>query len=153
MAKREIIDLLAENELGLKQLYEFYAKTFPKEAVFWLDIANDEKEHAMALLSLKERVDDIYVYFDEKRFTPEAIQSTKDYIDERIKYVIENKIDLLTALSVARDLENSLIERNYFKVFETDVPEIKNVLKKLEKETLEHRATAENKFEEIKGQQ
>jgi len=152
MTKEQIVDLLAENELAIKQLYEFYAKTFPKEAVFWLDIANDEKDHAMALLSLKEKVDDIYVYFDEERFTPEAILSTKNYINERIKYVIENKINFLTALSVARDVENSLIERNYFKVFESDTPKIKNVLKKLEKETLEHRTRVENRFEEEKDQ-
>jgi len=153
MTKEQIVDLLAENELAIKQLYEFYAKTFPEEASFWLSIASQEKEHAEALLSLKEKLDDINVYFDEKRFTPEAIQSTKDYIDERIKYVIDNKIDILTALSIARDLENSLIERNYFKVFESDTPEIKNVLKKLETETLKHRKMVEDKYEEIENQQ
>jgi rubrerythrin len=47
-------------------------------------------------------------------------------------------ISLIKALSIARDIENGLIEKKFFEVFEGDPIELKQVLLNLAAATREH---------------
>ncbi len=87
---------------------------------------------------MKIKAEEGKLYFNEKRFNKEAIRTSIDYIKEQIIRIKEEEITPKKALSIARDIENGLIEKKFFEVFEPDCQEIKQVLKDLVLATREH---------------
>lgn len=149
MAKQEeIIQLLIQNELILNELYSIYVKKFPEEEYFWNRIASDEIDHANWIKELYIKVKTGGIYFNEKRFNPEALKTYFDYVNSKKESVKEKDLSLLLALSTAYDLEKSLIERKYFEVFEHDSIELKNLLLRLEVGVEHHLKYVKNRLEE-----
>ncbi|MDD5015311.1 MAG: hypothetical protein PHW73_09490 [Atribacterota bacterium] len=75
----------------------------------------------------------------------EAIKTSLEYVKSQIAEAQNNKISAKNALSVARDIENGLIEKKFFEVFEPDCREIKQVFLDLATATREH----SNRIEKI----
>ncbi len=134
-----VINLLIECEKSVAELYRIYADKFQEYSDFWMSLSKEELEHARWLMQLKEKIEEGGVYFNEKRFTEEAINKSLGYIKEQISEA-KGELLLIKALSVAYYLEISLIENKYFEVFEGDSIELKNTLMKLSKETKIHQS-------------
>jgi len=139
------IKLLAEHEKVISQLYKEYARKFPEQKDFWSKIAKEEIEHASWIFKLCSQVKKGSLYFKEGRFKAETIKTSIDYLKDRITEAQNKKMSAKNALSVARDLENGLIEKKFFEVFEPDCREMKQVLLDLAAATREHR----NRIEEV----
>jgi len=69
----KVIELLAEHEKAISQLYKEYARKFPKQKDFWSKIADEEIEHASWILKLRSQAEKGSLYFKEGRFKTEAI--------------------------------------------------------------------------------
>jgi len=134
----KIIELLAEHEKKISRLYKEYSLKFPEQKDFWSKIAKEEIEHASWILKLRSKVKEGSVYFEEDRFNKEAIKTSLKYVESQITKVQNKEISAKNALSVARDLENGLIEKKFFEVFKPDCREIKQVLLDLTIATREH---------------
>jgi len=134
----KVIELLAEHEKAISQLYREYARTFPEQKAFWSKIAEEEIEHASWILKLRSQAEKGSLYFKEGRFKTEAIKTSLEYVKSQIAEAQNSKISAKNALSVARDLESGLIEKKFFEVFEPDCREIKQVLLDLAAATREH---------------
>jgi len=134
----EIIELLAEHEKAISQLYKEYARKFPEQKDFWSRIAEEEIEHASWIFKLRSQAEEGSLYFKEGRFKTEAIETSLEYVKSQIAEAQNKKISAKNALSVARDLESGLIEKRFFEVFEPDCREIKQVLLDLAAATREH---------------
>ncbi|MCZ2846270.1 MAG: hypothetical protein O2U61_07260 [Candidatus Bathyarchaeota archaeon] len=139
------IKLLAEHEKVISQLYKEYSLKFPEQKDFWSKIANEEIEHASWIFKLCSQAKEGSLYFKEGRFKTEAIKTSLKYVKSQITKAQNKKISAKNALSVARDLENGLIEKKFFEVFEPDCREIKQVLLDLVAATSEHC----NRIEEV----
>ncbi|MEA1940107.1 MAG: hypothetical protein U9N03_05535 [Candidatus Caldatribacteriota bacterium] len=146
----KIIELLAEHERVISQLYKEYARKFPEQNDFWSKIADEEIEHASWIFKLRSQVEKGSLYFKEGRFKTEAIKTSLEYLKSQITEVQNKKISAKNALSVARDLENGLIEKKFFEIFESDCREIKQVLRDLAAATREHRNRIEKAWKEIR---
>ncbi|TET10801.1 MAG: hypothetical protein E3J83_00055 [Candidatus Atribacteria bacterium] len=59
-------------------------------------------------------------------------------------------ISLIKALSIARDIENGLIEKKFFEIFEGDPIELKHVLLNLAAATREHYNRIEKVWKETR---
>jgi len=134
----EIIELLAEHEKEISRLYKEYARKFPEKKDFWSKIAGEEIGHASWIFKLRSQAEEGSLYFKEGRFKMEAIKTSLEYLKSQIAKAQNNKISAKNALSVARDIENGLIEKKFFEVFEPDCREIKQVLLDLAAATREH---------------
>jgi rubrerythrin len=141
----EIIELLAEHEKEISRLYQEYARKFPEQKDFWSKIAREEIEHASWIFKLRSKIKEGTLYFKEGRFKMEAIKTSLEYLKSQITEAQNNKISAKNALSVARDIENGVIEKKFFEVFEPDCREIKQVFLDLATATREH----SNRIEKI----
>ena len=134
----DIVELLANNEDLIAILYSTYAERILGFQEFWTNLAAEGKEHAAGIRALKDRLKDGKVFVNRSRFQEEAINVFSKYLNGRIAEAKKSELSQLNALSVAWDIENSVLEKKYFEVFATDSVEIRQLLSKLEAETARH---------------
>ena len=138
MKKVKILELLAEHEIAISQLYKEYARKFTKQKDFWSKIAYEEIEHANWIYRLRSQAKEGLLNFKEGRFKEAAIETSLEYVKSKLAEAQKEKISAKRALSVARDLESGLIEKKYFEVFESDCREMKQIFLDLAADTREH---------------
>ena len=120
LSSEAIIDLLAQNEERIRKLYEAYAEKFPDYRVFWNDLAGEEAEHAAWIRKLASKAKEGTIIVNKGRFNTAAISTFSNYVDKELTNLKTSSVSLIGALSVALYLEESIIEHNYFEVFEGD---------------------------------
>lgn len=129
---------LAENEEAIAALYQEYASRFPEYDSFWHDLADDEKEHAGWITVLGTTDAQGAVFVDRTRFNEQAIETYLEYLRRELAKIRQGETTLLNALAVTLYIEESLIERKYFDVFDSDAPRLKQVLQNLAAATRTH---------------
>lgn len=134
----KVTEMLARNEEIVSKLYKTYAEKFPAHKEFWSRLAEEETEHADWIGKLYSQIKEGSVYFNEKRFKIEAIQKLQKHLNNRLARAQKEEIPLLNALSIARDIENALLENKFFEIFEGDTVELKHVLTDLAASTKDH---------------
>ena len=136
---KEIISNMKIIERDIGQLYKIYARIFPSDFSFWIQLSKEEEEHASLVEYLAKELQEGNISFDEKRFKLNAIQTTIRYIQKKIIQANNKDLTEKEAYSIAWDLENGLLEKSFFRTFQADNIQIKEVLKKLNNDTEEHR--------------
>jgi len=134
----KILDLLAQHEELISELYKTYAEKLPEYSKFWSGVANEEIIHANYIKSLKDKVIDGSVIFDDKRFKTAAIETSISYVKKEISFAHANEITPVRAFSIGMDYENSLLEKDWFNIFEGDSEELKNLFSTISEETKSH---------------
>lgn len=134
----DILNRLAENEETIGILYQQYAKRFPDYDGFWSGLACEEKEHVGWIRALCSTASESGLFIDRGRFNEEAVQTYVNYLGRELAKVKQGETTLLNALAATLYIEESLIERKYFDVFETDAPALKHVLLRLAAATRAH---------------
>ena len=124
----DVIEMIARKEETLCQLYETYSDKFQDHRDFWLDIAAEETQHANWIRELRSLVEEGTVDFKEDRFNKEAIQTFIEYLERELTKAREQEMSLINALSTALYIEEALLERKFFVVYETDVLQLKRIL-------------------------
>ena len=150
-ARLAVVDLLAEHEMAIARLYEAYARMGMESGEFWASLAAEEKEHARWIGELRRAVEEDAVGFDRGRFSVESLRTSLAYVKEEVAKAEAGAIPLLEALSKAMDLENALIERRFFEVFDDDAEPVRRALERLSKETFEHRDRLAAAWEKAQG--
>jgi rubrerythrin len=135
----EIIGLMAAHESAVAELYRAYGSRLPEHKELFEGLAAEEVGHARQIARFADKVRAGSVHVDAGRFSSESILASLDHIRGRMEEAEETELSFAGALSVAIDLEDALIERRYFEIFEDDTPELKELLRSLEAETEEHR--------------
>ena len=149
--QRKLLDMLAKNEEKISALYKIFAEEFPEYRKFWIDLANQEIQHYLWLKGLGDQVADGAIFINENRFPLKAVELFSSYLEEIIKKTKDGKLSFKNAVSIARDIENALVERDFFKIFSGDSPRLKDILSKLEIETREHGVRIQSLFDSITG--
>jgi hypothetical protein len=138
----DLLDMLAEHELLLEKLYEVYAEKLPSWSDFWNELAAEESEHEQMIRALQQKVEQGSIACQPGRFSEEVLKNSLDYVRGELARARALPIELIEALSTARDLEDSLIERHFFDVFDDDSKEMTETLRLLAARTSAHRARA-----------
>jgi len=131
----DIIEMLAKNEETVSQLYSAYEDRFPEYKDFWSGLAVEEIDHANELRKLCEIAGEGSLHIKEGRFNTTAIGSFSSYVKKESEPDRVKSLSLINALSI----EESMIERKFFDVFEADSAELRHVLLSLAAETKRHR--------------
>jgi len=135
---RTVVQLLADHELALKELYQTYAATLPSRQDLWLKLAADEQRHYDWLEALRAGEGDADSLGACRWPRPPAIESSLKYLRGQIVRARQAEVALLVALAVAKDLETALLEKEFFKVAEGASPEVRAVLGRLSAATEQH---------------
>jgi hypothetical protein len=135
---RAIVEMLASHELAIKQLYQTYALRFPSFKDLWLGLAADEQRHADWLGSLVAHLSPANPLAPCGWPRPAAIESSLEYIQVQLLRARRPEFSAVAALSIAKDLENSLLEKEFFKVAQGASPEVREVLGQLVTGTERH---------------
>ena len=135
----EAIGLMAAHESALAELYRTYAGQPSGPQDLWSRLAEDEVRHARWIAGFADGVKRGTTEVNPGRFSSQSVLASLDKVRERVAEAQGGEVALLDALSAAKDFEEELIESRYFEIFQQDAPELKDLLARLQAETLAHR--------------
>ncbi len=142
-----LVKLLADHEDLLSKLYQRYAELIPDRDI-WKKLVKDEHIHYQWIMAIYQKTKDNKVYIKTDRFPIPAVESSAKYINKLISEASSHS--LIEALGMSNDLEHAMIEQKYFEVFETELPEIKHMIKGLIEMTKMHIRLIEEELENTK---
>ena len=148
-----MIELLRKQELLLAELYRMLSEHLPADRDFWLKMSAEELDHAQWVDYLEQKARGGAVIFAEQRTRMTALQSYVDYILRMIDKVKASPPMRANALSLALDIERSLMEKNIFQHFHGDSRAVVELLTSLRTRTDDHRMLIEQKVAAIRAQQ
>jgi len=117
-----------ELEKTISRLYRIFAEKHPEHKDFWSTLAGEEMDHANWLTMLQGQIRHGSVGYNEDRFNPLGIETSLAYVKDKIAQVGEKDTSPAMALSIASNIETSVLERKYYECYDSDVPEIKSIL-------------------------
>lgn len=145
-----ILQMLAKNEEAVGRLYEVYANKFREHEEFWFGLAMEEADHANRVLELIQKVNKGSASVSEGTFKVEDIQKFSNYLKEQLDRARHESMSFVEALSIALNIEKSLIERKFFRIFEGGSEENWHVLEYLASATENHIKVIQKKLEQQK---
>ncbi|MDD4240768.1 MAG: hypothetical protein PHG54_04995 [Smithellaceae bacterium] len=145
--QNKILDLLEQLESEMGALYKLFADKFPKYRDLWITMAAQEAQHAAWVAQLHALARDGKVYFDEKLTRTYTVSKVLDIIKEAQSKTRENKITLINALSISRDLEQSILEREFYNYFSGKDAATGSLIRKFKIETIEHQNQLKDAWE------
>jgi rubrerythrin len=144
------IDMLSRHETAIKQLYELFADVFPEHRAFWQGMAEEEQKHSDSLQGISSKESLKKWFMNDSQFQQLVIIGSTEYIEQQIEKVKKAKIGLMQALSVASDIEEALIEKQFIRLNISGPEEIRNVMKGLVADTQRHRKMIAEKVNFLK---
>ncbi len=148
-----ILDILVhmeETELAVSELYALCANTWPLDSQFWKELSDEELEHKANIDTMRRIVSTKAEHFEKGRpFNIFAIQTMITGIRSNIEKLKKGELRENHAISIARDIEQSLIEFRYSEIVKTNDVEYNTLVERIIKDTAQHKIKIERK---IRGQ-
>lgn len=141
----------AELESQLARLYSLYNKKFPMTKI-WPLLIEEENKHESWLLQIIPKIQEGTIYFFRDEVTVDAINSMINSIKKEYDRADKLLTPLKQAVSVALSFEDSTLEKNIFKYFDSKYPSVEQILDKLEEDTEKHRDMLSEAVESLKKQ-
>lgn len=133
-----LIELLKKYELSIAALYDTFGNLFPESKKAWQAFADEERLHAKWIDVLHSHLNDETVSFKQTHMTIQSTTIAIEYIKRQIESIRENPIDLGRALIMAADIEKSLMESTFFRVFKLRGPKAESIRSRLMAATKAH---------------
>ncbi|MCK4778160.1 MAG: hypothetical protein KAS39_07245 [Actinomycetia bacterium] len=134
--QKEIISLLAENKEATANLYRLYSEKFPHYRDFWLQLVKETQEQADLIRTLflySKRQENVFIRTEI--FNIDGIKWVIKYTNNLINEAKSRKYGMEKALSLALDIESSLMGKNLFRVFQGEDRKLQDTLKYLEEKS------------------
>ena len=136
--QEKILQQLIQQENMLSELYEIFADQFPLHEKFWEKLSLEEKRHSKLLEKLYAAATTEKISFDEGKIKSITLNAFLSRLGDIIIKAKNNEYTLSAALTCAVDYETSLIEKKIFTHFDSLNKKVKDTLKILQSETLNH---------------
>ncbi len=143
-----MIGLLAQVKLEMSNLYGLLAERFPKYKEIWLKMAQQEINHADQIRMLHTLVKENRALFFEKMTKTYTVKKVLEIIREVETNARGGKLTLIGALSLCRDLEGSIILKDYYDYFKGRDNDTKFLIHNLRGEAYEHQFKLKKLWEE-----
>lgn len=148
----ETVGAMAAQEALIAELYRAYAGQLPQHRQLLEALAREEVDHARMITGFVEKVRAGGAQVNPGRFSSQSILTSLEYVREKLGEAGKGTVGALQALSTCLDLEEALIEKQYFEIVEGDGPELKQVLQCLAADTARHRDRLPRAWEAERGQ-
>lgn len=131
-----VIDTLRNFELTMALLCDAYAETFSPDKYKWLRLADSKRMHARWLGELKTYHKYEIVSFYETRIIIQTINKSIEYIHDQIDRARSHeKICLREGLRTVLQLEDTVLDNSFLRIFSFHTPRAKAVRNRLHHET------------------
>jgi hypothetical protein len=131
---------MADLELALASLYQTCSETFPEDTHFWTVIRRQEEGHADSLRKIAALVAaNPQEFAVDRTFNAAAIKTIKNGVMMHIDALKRGEIPRAKMMTIARDIEGSLIEANYSKLVKTSNVQFMDVINRIGNETAVHK--------------
>jgi hypothetical protein len=137
----DLVDLLVRHELALGALYEGFAEALAGHKQLWRALAADEHGHAEMVETLRGDPAVNRWLLHGTGVKPFAVKSSIDYMDNIAARARAGGLSSLQALSIAKDMETSLIEEQFSKMSPALSEEVASLIAELVADTERHRRT------------
>lgn len=114
----ELIELLRQYELSIAALYDTFARLLATHEKAWSKFANEERLHAKWISTLHDYLKKEKLSIEQTNFTIQSTRTAISYIEKQIEKAGASDLDLRKALSIAIDIEKSLFESSFFRIFQ-----------------------------------
>ena len=145
----ELVQEIRRHELILAKMYKQFSKSHPNQKQFWSKLAHEESMHAKWIKSLGQHYRNGNIGLTDVKISPQAIKTSISHLERQTEASKNGNLTLLNAVSIALDIEKSMIDNKIFEIF--DLTDAKNVKIRagLEKETVKHRQKLEQLYSEL----
>lgn len=133
-----LCELLITHEEAIGQVYALFATRFTEHAEFWMRLHREEQDHAMLIRTLQLEMQEGQVQFDEHRVNLIAIRMSINYARAILSYAQKQNVSLDTALGMALDLEDALLEKNVLHIFHANGTILQKTFQQLEQTFVDH---------------
>jgi rubrerythrin len=140
--KSAILGFHSEYERNLARLYSVYAEKFP-DVELWRFLVEEERKHESWIKQIIIKVSEGVIDFELKEYTAEKVKNCIINLKDKVIETVGLDIDLKTALLNALEVEDSMLEKDFFDKFTSDAPAVQSVLSKLVSDTINHRYAIE----------
>jgi len=139
-------------ELKVGELYEACARTWPEDAPFWRDVVRQEAGHARAIESMVSLIAQNPAHFlPAKAIKVAAVETIMAGIERTIDQVRNGRLLKNKVMAIAVDIENSLMEKNFFEMIKTADPVFLRLCHDIMAQTREHKQRFEKRVPELKA--
>jgi ribosomal protein L17 len=143
----KIITRFIQHEEIMAQLYTVFAEKFPERKKFWAQMALEEHGHANWIRQLEKLLMEGQIGEANSVFNLSAVAALTEEVDRLIQQCQNGEVEERRAITFAYSVENSLLEKSFFKVFDF-APQVK-LGEALQKATTEHKERVSQLLEEI----
>ncbi len=133
------IELIADYEAAVMELYWVYSEKFPEHKDFWIDMADDERRNVEWVRSTIELIKAGKVDYNRERFNIEAVRTALGFIKAQIRETLDKPVGLPAALAYAAGIEDSMTKKKFYEMIKDDNPEARAMCQKLAAENQKHR--------------
>lgn len=146
----DVLKTMAEAELTVAEFYRECAQIWKEEEEFWKHLETSEVYHAKDMNKMAEIISKKMESFEKYRpFNIVAIRTFILGVNTNIQRLKKGEIPKNNSLFIARDIEQSLLERKYDEIVKTSDVEYQTLAKKIVSQTLEHEELINNKIKEV----
>jgi len=142
----DILLLLADQEEALSRLYETLSVVLHDMESFWSKLAEEEHTHAKLFGTIRKLALAGKVDLKRDVFRPAALRQVIAYLDRKTAEIIRSGTTAHRALSLAIDIERSLVEKSGFSVLEPNNARVRDMLDSLDRHTQKHIARLEKRL-------
>jgi len=133
------IELIAEYEAAVMELYWVYSEKFPEHKNFWIDMADDERKNVEWIHSTIELIKSNKIDYNRDRFNIEAVRIAMNFIKNQIREALDKPVPLQAAISNASSIEDSVAKKKFYEIIKDDNPEGHLLYQKFGSENQRHR--------------
>ena len=136
---RQVVDALADHEDAIGDLYAAYGMCFPDAASFWQGLSAEEYGHGSLMRDLAASDGEPATFIDKRRFPLAELRRATREVRDEMEVAENSRLTLVQALETALDFEQQIVERDAYKVFAGDSPNVARVLSHLRVSSERHR--------------
>ena len=145
----ELIQEIRRHELILAKMYKQFSKAHPHHNKFWSRLAHEEAMHAKWIKSLGRHCENGDIGVLESKISHQAIKTSISHLERQTEASRNGNLSLLNAVTVALDIEKSMIDKKIFDIFDLAGAKNGRIRANLEKETTRHRQSLEQLYSEL----
>ncbi len=143
----DIFGALIAHEDAMAELYQVYETCTGDPTGFWEKLIMEERAHSAVLKQLHDKFSQKKISVDFSRFNPVAINTAINYIKKKIEQAKQDGITQKAALITARDVEGTIIEHDFFRLYKSRNYSDEKEIDALEEHTAEHFARITKELE------
>jgi hypothetical protein len=145
-----ILKNLADFELAAAELYRTCSQVWDLDKEFWVAMQQAEMKHSKNIHRMADIVCSKPGDFTPGRvFTPAAVQTSIAGIKGNIQRLAKREIARRNMFFIARDLEQSMLEKNYAEIVKTNDAEYQLLVSEVLSDTVSHREQLNKRIREM----